>query len=133
MDVTLTLPSRFRSRYFLILPLACGVVYFIHNLVFIMGGRVPPALLTHYAGIPAPTTGGTRSFMLLVKGDIAQSFLYNSMTVPYLGLMGVSALFICHNFFAHGKWRIPHGLFLAWVVALLLGRIAKFVIGPAYW
>ncbi len=67
--------------------LAC---YLCWNVWFLAKGQVPPSMLRGLIGLPAPTTGGTRSFLALLQGHLTASLYYNPMTLPILALLLVT-------------------------------------------
>lgn len=101
-------------------------VYLAWNGWFLVGGRVPPSLLTGLTGLPCPTTGGTRSFLALMHGDVARSLYFNPMTVPILALLVATAVTVCRR--REGQW-----LGRAWIAVLLVAWALKLVSPAATW
>lgn len=73
-----------RSRFYLLLSLACTVGYGWLALV----GRLKPeevgreydvCLIRHFLHIPCPSCGSTRSVLALMQGDLAGGFYWNPL------------------------------------------------------
>ena len=96
-------------------------IYVAWNIVWLARGEVPPSLLTGLTGIPAPTTGGTRSIRALLGGDPLGSLYYNPMTAPILGMLALTLFQVCRRgraaAWVGGGWAAV--LSLAWVLKLL--------------
>lgn len=108
------------------------IVYLTWNAAWLYGGQLAPSLFYAASGLPAPTTGLTRSLLALGNGDLRMSFLWNPLAIPicilYIYTLGVTAGIIC------GKQRtLPRSILILWAVILIAAWIAKFALGPAYW
>ena len=57
------------------------VVYCFWQIFWLVQGKLAPALFRAATGIPAPTTGGTRSLIQLCQGDWRASLSWNPMAV----------------------------------------------------
>ena len=101
-------------------------VYVGWNVWFVWRGQVPPSLLTGLTGLPCPTTGGTRSLMALLRGDVAASLYFNPMTVPIVGLLAVTMVAACRR--CAGVW-----LARAWFALLLVAWVIKLLSPPGTW
>ena len=84
-------------------------------------------------GLPCPTTGGVRSLLAMLRGQWHEAFLYNPFTPVFLLLL-LGSLYRVFRCLRQGKSvLLPPWLGWAWLIALALAWIAKFVIGPQYW
>lgn len=102
-------------------------VYFCWNVRWLAAGRIPPSMFTSATGFPSPTTGGTRSALALLDGDLATSLYYNPMTLPIAGLLTIT---IAQVLF---RGRGENWLVNAWVVTLGIAWIAKLLSPPTTW
>ncbi len=84
-------------------------------------------MLTELTGLPSPTTGGTRSFLALLAGDVRLSLYYHPFTPPILGLLAVTI----GQLLTQG--RCANWMAKAWVLLLALGWIVKLASPPATW
>ena len=101
--------------------------YVAWNAFHLAAGRVPPSMLTGITGLPCPTTGGTRSFLALVHGNLPGSLYYNPITVPILVLFAWTLVHAIRQN-SGGVW-----LYRAWVGLLLMGWIIKLLSPTATW
>lgn len=112
-------------------PTAVGLsamaVYLSWNACWLIAGHIPPSMLTGVTGIPSPTTGGTRSAVALMNGDLAKSIYYNPMTVPILGLFIVTMGQVIL------KRRGDNWLVAAWTTTLGIAWVVKLLSPPATW
>lgn len=116
-----------KRRWPTMLGLSAVAVYLGWNAWWLSAGRIPPSMLTGATGIPSPTTGGTRSFLALLDGDLATSLYYNPMTIPILGLLAVTVGQVI--FRGRGEnWLVP-----AWLIVLSVAWIAKLMSPSATW
>src|SRR5215211_2907504 len=99
--------------------------YLAWNAWWLAQGKIPPAIFKAVTGYPAPTTGGTRSFRLLLAGDWCQSLRANAMTVPIALLFVGSLAWAAVHWLRKGRPRIPLALVWAWAVVLLLAWVLK--------
>ncbi|MHB0954986.1 MAG: DUF2752 domain-containing protein [Pirellulaceae bacterium] len=109
------------------LGLSLLLVYLGWNVRWLAVGRIPPSMLTAATGLPSPTTGGTRSLLALLEGDLAMSFHYNPMTVPIVALL---TLTIGQVLF---KRRGDNWLAAAWIAALSIAWVVKLMSPRATW
>ena len=105
---------------------SCWVVW---NLWWIGHGRIPPAMIKGLLGIPAPTTGGTRSFYALQAGDWRGSLYYNPMLVPILILLVLSLAAPVVNRLRGRRIEAGNWLLYAWLGVLGVGWGVK-LLGP---
>jgi len=109
------------------------VVYVLWNLFWLAHARVPPSLFLGLTGLPGPTTGGTRSFFLLLHGDWRGALAYNAMTVPILGLLVFNVACLAIQVIRRQRLRLPNWTLWAWLGVLGLARVIKLTGSPAYW
>jgi hypothetical protein len=102
-------------------------------LYFLAQGRFPPAPLRAITGLPAPSTGCTRSLEALLQGHLLDSFRWNPFSVPILLLLIVSVSWIGVQALRGRTLRLPNGFLGLWAALLLSAWIAKFILGPQYW
>ncbi len=102
-------------------------VYVLWNVFWLAQGRIPPSLLTGLTGLPAPTTGGTRSMLALARGDVLGSLYYHPFAVPIVGLLAITLVQVIRRGRAAG-W-VGRG----WIILLALAWIAKLLSPPATW
>ena len=93
--------------------------YLVWNVAWLISGNVPKSMLTGLTGIPCPTTGGTRSFIALASGNFQRSLYFNPMTIPIIGLFGITL----------GQWlrrgKAANWIPIAWIVVLAVAWFAK--------
>lgn len=116
-------------------PLSLGLFafYLVWNAVWIGRGRVPPSILHEITGIPCPTTGGTRSFMALCRGDWLQALLWNPLVPVYLVLFAYSLFVLMRQALRGERLVLKPAIGWMWFAALAMGWAAKFALGPKYW
>ena len=116
-------------------PIAAAllVVYVLWNLFWLVQLQVPPSLLVAFTGLPCPTTGGTRSFMCLLRGQWWLSLAYNAMTVPLLALLAFCAIHLMIQVSGRRPLRLPDWTLWAWISLLGIAWVIKLS-GPSdYW
>jgi hypothetical protein len=104
-----------------------ATVYAGWQVLWLSQGQLPPALFLALTGLPAPTTGGTRSLLCLLRGDWRGSLYYNAMTVPIALLGIVSTAWPIVQVVRGRRVHLPRGIGLAWVVVLALAWSIKLV------
>jgi hypothetical protein len=102
-------------------------------MFFLVRGELPPAPLRAFTGLPAPSTGCTRSLEALLHGDLTTSFLWNPFAVPILVLLAANLFWLANLALRGRPLRLPNTVLSLWVVLLLFAWIAKFILGPQYW
>jgi len=112
------LPISRRAWFYV--PLIAAGIYLLWNVWWLAHARVPPSMLTWASGIPSPTTGGTRAFRALMRGDFVVSLQYNPMTLPILGIIAFSLASIVRRRFQRKSIVFPPALSWSWGVILLL-------------
>jgi hypothetical protein len=90
-------------------------------------------MLKAFAGIPCPTTGGTRSVLALCHGQWRQAFLFNPLTPVYLLLFAYSVATLSRQLLAGKRLALQQFTARAWLAALTVGWVAKFALGRKYW
>ncbi|MBC23365.1 MAG: hypothetical protein CMJ32_05545 [Phycisphaerae bacterium] len=92
--------------------------YCMWNLAWLSHGQLAPSILHELTGIPAPTTGMTRSFWSLMQADIIGSLRLNPMTVPMIMLLALTAGHLACRAIQGRSIALGRGLALAWILAL---------------
>lgn len=113
--------------------LACAVFYFAWNLFFLIQARIPPSILTGLTGLPSPTTGGTRSLLLLLRGEIYESLRANLFTIPICLCLASTLLLLGRQLVSCERLSIPGWLVGTWGIVLTIAWIAKLFGDRAYW
>ena len=107
--------------------------YLLWNAAWLFSGMVPPSILTGILGVPCPTTGGTRSLLAALRGEWILAFLWNPLVPVYVGLLAYSAVVLGLQSIRRQKLVLRPAAARLWMLALVIGWLAKFVIGPQYW
>ncbi len=84
-------------------------------------------------GVPAPTTGMTRSVLALCRGDVWAHLAWNPFSLPTLVLTTVSLTYFARFLLCDRGTVLPRSLAAAWVVILAEAWLWKLVSGPAWW
>ena len=109
------------------LAVAMILVYGVWQVYWLGMGQLPPALFLAVTGLPAPTTGGTRSLGCLLRGDWLGSLHHNAMTIP-ITLMSIGcAAWVLAQAYYRRQVRLPRGIGLAWAVLLTLAWSIKLL------
>jgi hypothetical protein len=117
-----------------LLATALAIVYVAWNVVWlVLFHCLPPSLLLALTGLPAPTTGMTRSLLCLCRADFRQSFLWNAMALPMALLFAVCLLWILFLAVGGRKVVLPQWVLHCWGAFLIVAWVGKFAFGPAYW
>jgi hypothetical protein len=105
------------------------------QVIWLAQARLPPALFLAITGLPAPTTGGTRSLARLFRGDwsLARLFRgdwkgsvqYNAMAVPITLLFGLTVGWLLIQGLRRRGWRVPRFFLPAWLGLLGLAWAIK--------
>lgn len=101
------------------------IVYLGWQVYWLAQGTIPQSLLLALTGIPAPTTGGTRSLRALLDGDWRLSLYHNAMTLPIMTVTLYSLILIVAQAGRGIKPNLPRRIVIAWVVILSLAWIIK--------
>jgi hypothetical protein len=116
-------------------PVAFGMFgfYLLWNVAWLWSGAIPPSILTAITGIPCPTTGGTRSLVAVLRGEWIQAILWNPLMPVYVGLLVYSATALGLQFIRRERLVLRRAVARFWMLALVMGWIAKLAIVPHYW
>lgn len=114
--------GRFLLRWAAIVSLG---VYIIWNAYWLAHGRIPPALFKAITGLPAPTTGGTRSAIAMLRGDWPTSLHHNVMTLPIIALLAVTLACLARQHLTSRRLALPLPITLAWLVTLILAWLLQ--------
>jgi hypothetical protein len=107
--------------------------YLAWNGYWLAQGRIPPSLLLGLTGLPAPTTGMTRSTLALLQGDWEAGFLWNPFTLPFCALLMLTAAELAWKRARAGRLILSKPLALAWPAVLFAAWITKLSMGPRWW
>ena len=103
------------------------VFYVGWNVYWITQYRIPPSMLKGLSGLPAPTTGGTRSLLALANGAVLESLYFNPMTLPFVGLL----LFTVAQ--AAKRGSANRTVFSAWIWLLSIAWVIKLMSPQETW
>jgi hypothetical protein len=121
------------GRIVRIVSITAFFFYLAWNAVWIAKGRIPPSILRAVIGLPCPTTGGYRSFLALWRGEFVQSFFFNPLMPVYVLLFLYSIAVLLRQLICRKRLALSPFMGWMWVGSLLLGWVAKFVLGRQYW
>lgn len=128
-------PLSWRSA--LRLPGLVGTLAFVFylgwNIRWLARGAIPPSILIGIFGIPAPTTGMTRSTFAFLRGDWRDAFLWNPFTLPFYGVLLWTTVELVLRLAKHQRPTLSKPLVIAWPVMLLAAWITKFAMGSDWW
>ena len=122
-----------RRRVLTVLALSALGAYCGWWLFWLVQGSLPPAPLLAMTGLPAPTTGYTRSLCCAFDGDFASSFLYNAFALPISLLLATSVVWIGVRAVRRQTVRLPACFLHLWVITLSAAWITKLMGDPCYW
>lgn len=124
-------------KFFNKLPRVIGWSFFslwiVWNIHWLRNGQMAPSVLIHYFGIPAPSTGMTRSLLALVDGDLKASLCWNICTVPLFLLYAGSMAWLTLCLLKRKKVELPTWLGFSWLGVLVIAQISKWILGPEWW
>ncbi|MCA9213532.1 MAG: DUF2752 domain-containing protein [Planctomycetales bacterium] len=83
--------------------------------------QIPPSIFWASTGLPSPTTGGTRSFLALLDGNISLSLRHNPATIPILATLFVTLWFVVR------RGSAPDWIRQIWVYLLFAAFVMKLV------
>ena len=116
-----------RYRALRCLTVAMIAVYSAWQVFWLSRGQLPPALFLAITGLPAPTTGGTRSLDCLLHGDWIGSLHHNAMAVP-ISLMAFSCVaWVIIQAIGGRPARLSRRTGIAWLVVLGLAWSIKLL------
>lgn len=102
-------------------------IYVAWNTYWLSQWRVPKSMLTALTGLPAPTTGGTRSFLCLCRLQWVESLYYNPMTIPILVIGCVSVVQLLR------LRKVTASVGRAWFTILIAAWFLKLLSPPETW
>lgn len=109
------------------LAVALISVFAAWQVFWLSSGQLPPALFLAITGLPAPTTGGTRSLICLLRGDWVGSLHHNAMAVP-ITLLAISCVTLVITQAIRGRpARLSRHTGIAWLVVLGLAWSIKLL------
>lgn len=113
--------------------LGCFCFYIGWNIYWLLHGRVPESILLGVFGIPAPSTGMTRSLIALVRGEWVDSLLWNPFTLPVGFLFTITLRVAIGNILWRKGRVLPRRIVQMWAACLGGAWLFKLVQGPAWW
>lgn len=116
--------SRLFWRYTALILFA---VYLGWQVFWIGQKEVPESLFLAITGLPAPTTGGTRSFKCLLAGQWQASLAHNPFTVPMLVLLMVSLTCPIFQYLTGRRINLPRKVVVAWCLVLVAAWLFKLI------
>lgn len=108
-------------------------IYVSWNLYWLVQLRIAPSLFQTLTGLPCPTTGCTRSFFALIRGDWQESLRFNALLVPICLLTMASVLQLVGQVVKRHKLALSRALVVLWAVILPLAWVLKLASNPQYW
>ena len=112
---------------------ALAVVYVGWNAYWLAQAQIPPSLFKSLTGLPAPTTGGTRSLRQLLAGHWLESLRYNAMTVPICGLLVLTGGWLAGRGLRRRPPVLPNWIAWSWLLVLATAWLLKLTGDPRYW
>lgn len=107
--------------------------YLAWNFFWLYQKQIPPSILLGVFGIPAPTTGMTRSTLAFLHGDILKSLRWNPLTFPILLLFIYSLQLMLTNLIRKRRRVLSTRITRSWIICLLLAWGWKLSQGPTWW
>lgn len=120
-------------RPLVLLALFAFAFYVAWNAYWLSRGVLPPSILKGVLGVPAPTTGMTRSCRALLAGNPAEAVCWNAFTLPILGLYMASLTVFVRSLCSRRRVVLPVPMVWLWGILLTGAWIVKLVQGPAWW
>jgi hypothetical protein len=115
------------------LVIACAAIYVGWNVYWLAHRQVPPSMALHLFGIPAPSTGMTRSVRAMREGQWRAAMQWNAFTLPILALYGASVGVLAWRACRRQRLVLPPWLGWGWLIVLVAAWVTKLVQGPAWW
>jgi hypothetical protein len=109
------------------------ILWILWNIYWFSQRQLAPSVLIYYLGVPAPSTGMTRSLMALMAGDWWASLCWNAFTVPLLLVFVLSMGCLLKCLINRRMLLLPTWLGFSWLVVLVLAQISKWLLGPEWW
>jgi len=121
--------------WWLLRPLAAALfcVYIVWHGLWLCHGRLAPSLMIALTGLPAPTTGMTRSLQALIRGDVRVALVWHPLSLPLSFLFLGSILWLCLCAWRRQRLVLPEWIWRTWAALLIASWGAKFLIGPNSW
>ena len=113
--------------------IAMLTIYVGWNLYWLAQLQIAPSLFQTLTGFPCPTTGCTRSFFALCRGDWQESLQFNALLIPICALMMASVLQLFGQIVTRRRLALSQVLAILWGIVLPLAWILKLVGDPHYW
>ena len=107
--------------------------YLAWNIRWLAAAAVPPSILLGIFGIPAPTTGMTRSTLAFLNGDWGEAFLWNPFTILFHLILAWTAVEITSTLLRRQRLALSKPLAVTWPVMLLAAWITKLAMGSQWW
>ncbi len=107
---------------------ALFVVYLWWNAYWLARGRMAPALFLGLTGIPAPTTGSSRSLLALADGDWRESLRQNALAVPLTAVFFYAILRVVWCVARRRRVALPAWIAWSWLGLLAVAGIAKVAV-----
>lgn len=115
------------------LLVAMLAVYVGWNLFWLAQLRLAPSLFQTLTRLPCPTTGCTRSFFALCRGEWLESLRFNALLVPICVLIIVSLLQLAGQVVTRRRLSLSKVLVVLWGIILPLAWVLKLAGDPHYW
>jgi len=100
---------------------------------WLLKGSLAPAPILWITGLPAPTTGLTRSLMALLRGDWSASLRCNCLGLPIAALFAASIAILLLKLIRRQRLLLPACFAYLWAGVLSIAWLAKLLGDPAYW
>lgn len=94
---------------------------------------MPPAPFKAVTGLPAPTTGCTRSLSCILHGDVGAALRWNLFAVPIAALFALSLGWLAVRLLRGRPLLLPSFFLYIWSAILLLAWVTKLLGSPLYW
>jgi len=115
------------------LAAALFVVYLLWNGFWLVQGQLAPSLFLALTGLPAPSTGMTRSLRSLLHGDLPQSLAWNALTVPALLLFVLSVAWPLLQLSRRQRPGLPPWVCRSWILLFSAAWLIKLLGNRQYW
>ena len=113
---------------------SAGLVCYCGWWVLWLGrGKLPPSPFLALTGLPAPTTGFTRSLLSLLRGDWHACLRWNPFSIPICVLLALSLACLGWRLLRRRPLRLGRHFLYLWAGLLLAAWAAKLLGGPAWW